>query len=81
MTNLISLCAGAYKDIPIETGIISLERKKQPIYDTLASALGGILLNAEKKNIEVLVHCPESIEVTHDKNGRAKPCSIFWTMR
>ena len=51
----------------LETGIISLEKKKQPIYDTLASALGGILLNAEKKNIEVLVHCPESIEVTHDK--------------
>lgn len=40
----------------LETGIISLEKKKQPIYDTLASALGGILLNAEKKNIEVLVH-------------------------
>ena len=51
----------------LETGIISLEKKKQPIYDTLASALGGILLNAEKKNIKVLVHCPESIEVTHDK--------------
>ena len=51
----------------LETGIISLEKKKQPIYDTLASALGGILLNAEKKNIEVFVHCPESIEVAHDK--------------
>lgn len=51
----------------LETGIISLEKKKQPIYDTLAAALGGILLNAEKKNIEVLVHCPESIEVSHDR--------------
>lgn len=51
----------------LETGIISLEKKKQPIYDTLAAALGGIILNAEKKNIEVLVHCPESIEVTHDR--------------
>ena len=50
----------------LETGIISLEKKKQPIYDTLATALGGILLNAEKKNIDVFVHCPESIEVSHD---------------
>lgn len=50
----------------LETGIISLEKKKQPIYDTLAIALGGILLNAEKKKIEVFVHCPESITVTHD---------------
>lgn len=51
----------------LETGIISLEKKKQPIYDTLAVALGGILLNAEKKSIEVLVHCPESIEIIHDR--------------
>ena len=51
----------------LETGIISLEKKKQPIYDTLAAALGGILLNAEKKNIDVLVHCPESITVSHDR--------------
>ena len=32
----------------LETGVISLEKKEQPIYDTLAAALGGILLNAEK---------------------------------
>lgn len=51
----------------LETGIISLEKKKQPIYDTLAAALGGILLNAEKKNIEVSVDCPESVEIVHDK--------------
>ena len=51
----------------LEAGIISLEKKKQPIYDTLAAALGGILLNAEKKNIDVLVHCPESTTVSHDR--------------
>lgn len=33
----------------LETGVISLDRKMLPIYDTLAAALGGILLNAEKK--------------------------------
>ena len=31
----------------LETGVISLEQRQQPIYDTLAAALGGILLNAE----------------------------------
>lgn len=51
----------------LETGIISLEKEKKSIYDTLAAALGGILLNAEKKNIEVIVNCPEEIEIMHDK--------------
>lgn len=51
----------------LETGIISLDKRKQSIYDTLAAALGGILLNAEKKNIEVSVSCPEMLEVVHDR--------------
>ena len=51
----------------LETGIISLEKKIQPIYDTLASALGGILLNAEKKKIDVLVDCSEQLVVPHDR--------------
>lgn len=51
----------------LETGVISLEKKIQPIYDTLASALGGILLNAEKKQIDVWVDCPEHLSVPHDR--------------
>ena len=51
----------------LETGIISLERKMQPLYDTLAAALGGILLNAEKKNIHVSVDCPADIVLAHDR--------------
>ena len=51
----------------LETGVISLDRKMQPIYDTLAAALGGILLNAEKKNIHVSVDCPSDILLAHDK--------------
>lgn len=51
----------------LETGVISLEKKMQPIYDTLASALGGILLNAEKKQIDVSVNCPEHLSVPHDR--------------
>lgn len=51
----------------LETGVISLDKKKQPIYDTLASALGGILLNAEKKQIDVQVNCPEHLAIFHDR--------------
>lgn len=51
----------------LETGMISLEKRIQPVYDTLASALGGILLNAEKKQITVTVNCPETLAVSHDR--------------
>lgn len=51
----------------LETGVISLEKKKQPVYDTLATALGGILLNVERKNITVEVDCKESLAVSHDR--------------
>ena len=51
----------------LETGVISLEKKSQPLYDTLAAALGGILLNAEKKQINVQVDCPENLVVSHDR--------------
>ena len=51
----------------LETGVISLDRKIQPLYDTLAAALGGILLNAERKHIHVSVDCPEDIILAHDR--------------
>lgn len=51
----------------LETGVISLEKKEQPIYDTLATALGGILLSAEKKQIQVHVDCEEDLCISHDR--------------
>jgi len=51
----------------LETGVISLQAKVQPLYDTLAAALGGILLNAEKKQIEVTVDCVETVSAAHDR--------------
>lgn len=51
----------------LETGVISLEMKVQPIFDTLAEALGGILLNAEQKDISVDVDCNENLTVSHDR--------------
>ena len=51
----------------LETGVISLDIKTQLLYDTLAAALGGILLNAEKKNIHVSVDCPPDLALAHDR--------------
>lgn len=51
----------------LETGVISLEQREQSIYETLAAALGGIFLNAEKKKIDVQVDCPEGLMVSHDR--------------
>lgn len=51
----------------LETGVISLEQREQSIYETLAAALGGIFLNAEKKRIDVQVDCPEGLLVSHDR--------------
>ena len=61
----------------LETGVIALEKKKLPIYDTLAAALGGILLSAEKKDIHVTVSCPEKLECTTIGSGRVKLSLIF----
>ena len=50
----------------LETGVISLDQKQQPVYDTLAT-LGWILFNAEKKQIDVQVECPEHLDARHDR--------------
>lgn len=55
------------KSSRLETGVISLKKEKQTVYDTLAIALGGIFLNAEKKHIQVDVNCPEMLTVSHDR--------------
>lgn len=51
----------------LETGVIALTKTAQPLYDTLASSLGGILFSAEKKKIGVEVDCPENLIVSHDR--------------
>ncbi len=56
----------------LETGVISLEKRRQPIYGTLAMALGGIFLNAENKHIQVEVNCPETLIVSHDRKWTAE---------
>ena len=55
------------KTSQLEAGVIALEPKPQAIYDTLAAALGGILLNTEQKKIAVTVDCPETVSAAHDR--------------
>jgi len=56
----------------LETGIIELESKPTPVYDTIARALGGIVLPAEKKDIEVSISCDQKIIIPHDAKWTAE---------
>lgn len=56
----------------LETGIITLSIQPATLYDTIALALGSIVLPAEQKNIEVTVDCAPSLVVPHDKKWTAE---------
>lgn len=56
----------------LEAGVLVLDPRPQPVYETLAEALGGILLAAERKGIQVLVHCPEQLTARHDRKWTAE---------
>ncbi|MFD3158761.1 sensor histidine kinase (plasmid) [Haloimpatiens sp. FM7330] len=51
----------------LETGVITLEKKKCSIYETLAAAMGSILFKAEKKHINIVVDCAVDLVVSHDR--------------
>ena len=61
------LMAAMVKTSRLESGIITLKPKLQDIYETLAAAMGTILLSAEKKKIKVTVDCPQTICAAHDR--------------
>lgn len=56
----------------LETGIITLSVQPATLYDTIALALGSIVLPAEQKNIEVTVDCAPSLVISHDKKWTAE---------
>lgn len=56
----------------LETGLIMLSVQLSPIYNTIALSLGGIILPAEQKNIEITVDCLPSLTVPHDKKWTAE---------
>lgn len=56
----------------LESGAICLEKTDGLIYDTLAQAMSGIVYGAEKKKIDVAVHCPEHLRLYHDRKWTAE---------
>lgn len=50
----------------LETGVIRLKKTDDSIEETLVTALNGVLVLLEKKNIELTVNCPEGLTVSHD---------------
>lgn len=51
----------------LESGALCLEKSDGLIYDTLAQAMSGIVYSAEKKGIDVTIHCPEDLHLLHDR--------------
>ncbi|GAA0748634.1 HAMP domain-containing sensor histidine kinase [Clostridium oceanicum] len=51
----------------LETGIITLNKKKFSIYDTIAEVMGAIIFKAEKKDIQIIVDCDPNLFVFQDK--------------
>lgn len=56
----------------METGLLVLDPRPAFIYRTLALAVEGVILNAEKKNVEIKVNCPEDLRLLHDTQWTAE---------
>lgn len=50
----------------LETGTIKIQKKKNAISDTLATAIGAVIPNADKKNIQIHVDYDETYRLNHD---------------
>jgi len=56
----------------LETGVITLEKKRTLFADTLTAALNGILAPMEKKRIALSVDCPDCLSFSHDSRWTAE---------
>lgn len=56
----------------LETGVITLEKKKSFVADTLTAAINGILALLEKKQLELSVDCPDRLTLVHDSRWTAE---------
>lgn len=60
------------KSSRLEAGVITLQKRPYPVYETLADALGGIFRKAEEKRLKVLVDCREDLQIPHDPGWTAE---------
>lgn len=51
----------------LETGLIQLNKLEENLFETIAEALSGITILAEKKNMNILVKCSEEFLLKHDR--------------
>ncbi|WP_312046858.1 sensor histidine kinase [Anaerotignum sp.] len=56
----------------LETGLIVLEKKSSPIYETIVTAVNGVLSALEKKELGLLMTCPEDLCIVHDPRWTAE---------
>jgi len=56
----------------LETGVITMQPKLSPIYNTIAQALSGVEPQAENKSVQISIQCEETLKVTHDEKWTAE---------
>lgn len=50
----------------LESNLITLKKENLPLFQTIARAVSSVIPKAEKKKIELEVHCPETLKLFHD---------------
>lgn len=56
----------------LETGTIKVQKKKSPVSDTLAMAIGAVVPKADKKKIQIHVEYDENLLLSHDSKWTAE---------
>jgi len=72
LNKLDFLMQSMIKTSRLEAGIITLVQNHDKIYDTIAEAMGGVLILAEKKQMNMTIDCDQNLIVHHDKKWTAE---------
>lgn len=72
LNKLDFLIQAMVKTSRLETGVITLEKKIVPFTDTLTAALNSVLVPLERKQITLLVDCPDNLTFSHDSRWTAE---------
>lgn len=60
------------KSSRLETGLIQLKKVSSNLFYTIAKAISGITVKAEKNGLEIIVDCPENYILLHDQKWTAE---------
>lgn len=56
----------------LETGVITLDKRPQPLAETIALAASGVLAAMEQKELQFSVSSPETLTLPHDRRWTAE---------